>query len=42
MKGTVRIFNRYWFVPAVISVVVEAGLLILASGGAYHLRGWIF
>ena len=37
-----RLFNRYFFVPTIISLVVESGLLILAVWSSYKLRGWIF
>ena len=33
-----RLFNRYWAVPAAISLAVESGLLVLAVWLAYYLR----
>ncbi len=37
-----RLFNRYFFVPTIVSLAVESGLLWLAVWVSSRLRGWIF
>ncbi len=37
-----RLFNRYFFVPTIVSLVVECGLLLFAVWLSSRLRGWIF
>ncbi len=37
---TFRLFNRYWFLPAVVSLLVEAALLVSAVLIAKNLRDW--
>ena len=39
---TIRILNRYWPLPAVISLLVETGLLATAVWIAYGLRSWLY
>jgi sugar transferase (PEP-CTERM system associated) len=42
VSSVLRLFNRYFFVPTIVSVVVEGGLLMLAVWLASRLRGWVY
>ena len=37
-----RLFNRYFFVPTIVSLVVESGLLLFAVWFSSRVRGWIY
>lgn len=42
VSSVLRLFNRYFFVPTIISLAVESGLLFFAVWSSYQLRAWIY
>ena len=37
-----RFLNRYWVGAAVLSVIVETGLVVLSVWVAYLVRAWVY